>query len=156
MQRLTITPVRRWQHHRGYAGLGHVDQGRYKSFPVESDEHFSVVARYVERDALRAHLVLRAEEWRWSSLWRRCRGTQQERSLLAAWPIDVPANWLERVNPSDDEQELESLRRSMQRGRPFGPAEWQKEIAKRLGLQSAFRPTGRPPKAGRNRNAAPG
>src|SRR5271157_5754969 len=72
MQRLTITHVRRWQEHRGYAGLGHVYQGRYKSFPVESDEHFWVVARYVERNALRANLVLRAEEWRWSSLWQRC------------------------------------------------------------------------------------
>jgi putative transposase len=70
MQRLTITHVRRWQEHRGYAGLGHVYQGRYKSFPVESDEHFWVVARYIERNALRASLVLRAEEWRWSSLWR--------------------------------------------------------------------------------------
>ena len=39
MQRLTITHVRRWQEHRGYAGLGHVYQGRYKSFPVQSDEH---------------------------------------------------------------------------------------------------------------------
>ena len=47
MQRLTITHVRRWQEHRGYAGLGHVYQGRYKSFPVESDEHFWVVARSV-------------------------------------------------------------------------------------------------------------
>ena len=45
MQRLTITHVRRWQEHRGYAGLGHVYQGRYKSFPVESDEHFWVVLR---------------------------------------------------------------------------------------------------------------
>ena len=45
-----------------------------------------------------AHLVLRAEEWRWSSLWQRCHPTGEERSLLAAWPIDMPANWLERVN----------------------------------------------------------
>ena len=106
MQRLTITHVRRWQEHRGYAGLGHVYQGRYKSFPVESDEHFWVVARYVERNALRANLVLRAEEWRWSSLWQRCHPTGEERSLLAAWPIDMPANWLERVNQTDDAQEL--------------------------------------------------
>ena len=94
MQRLTITHVRRWQEHRGYAGLGHVYQGRYKSFPVESDEHFWVVARSVERNALCANLVLRAEEWRWSSLWQRCHPTGAERSLLAAWPIDMPANWL--------------------------------------------------------------
>ena len=44
MQRPTITHVRRWQEHRGYAGSGDVYQGRYKSFPVESDEHFWVVA----------------------------------------------------------------------------------------------------------------
>ncbi len=156
MQRLTITHVRRWQEHRGYAGLGHVYQGRYKSFPVESDEHFWVVARYVERNALRANLVLRAEEWRWSSLWQRCHRTGEERSLLAAWPIDMPANWLERVNQTDDAQELESLRRSVQRGRPFGQPEWQKEIAKRLGLESAYRPTGRPRKHARNQNARPG
>jgi putative transposase len=158
MQRLTITHVRRWQERRGYAGLGHVYQGRYKSFPVESDEHFWVVARYVERNALRANLVLRAEEWQWSSLWRRCRRTAEERSLLATWPIDVPPDWLERVNRDDEvQEELESLRRSVQRGRPVGPLERQKEIAKRLGLESAYWPTGRPRKiAWRSRDGAPG
>jgi putative transposase len=149
MQRLTITHVRRWQEHRGYAGLGHVYQGRYKSFPVESDEHFWVVARYIERNAMRASLVLRAEEWRWSSLWRRCYGTEEERLLLSPWPIEAPTNWVGRVNQNEDERELDSLRRSVQRGRPFGKPEWQMEIAKRLGLESAYRPTGRPRKAKR-------
>ena len=151
MQRLTITHVRRWQEHRGYAGLGHVYQGRYKSFPVESDEHFWVVARYVERNALRAQLVLRAEEWRWSSLWRRCHGTADERSLLVLWPIESPPDWVERVNQTDDERELESLRQSVQRGRPFGEQDWQKRIAKRLGLESAYRSSGRPRKMGRSK-----
>src|SRR5271166_4265776 len=58
----------------------------------------------------------------------------------------MPANWLERVNQTDDAQELEALRRSVQRGRPFGQPEWHKEIAKRLGLESAYRPTDRPRK----------
>jgi len=39
---------------------------------------------------------------------------------------------------------------------PKPQPEWQKEIAKRLGLESAYRPTGRPPKVGRNQNASPG
>ena len=148
MQRLTVTHVRRWQQNRGYSGLGHVYQGRYKSFPVESDEHFWVVARYVERNALRANLVLRAEEWRWSSLWRRCQVTQQEQSLLARWPVEVPPDWVERVNQADDGPALEALRRCVQRGRPYGRTQWQKEIAKRLGLESAYRPAGRPRKVG--------
>ena len=59
-------------------------------------------------------------------------------------------NWLARVNQNEDDQELESLRRSVGRGRPFGEPEWQKEIAKRLGLESAYRPTGRPRKVNRD------
>ena len=144
MQRLTITHVRRWQEHRHDVGLGHVYQARYKSFPVEEDEHFLAVARYVERNALRANLVVRAEEWRWSSLWRRCRGSAEQQSVLAAWPVEMPADWIERVNRADNEHELEAMRHSVHRGRPYGTPDWQRCIAKRLGLESAYRSAGRP------------
>jgi putative transposase len=60
MQRLTITHVRRRQEHWDCVGLGHVYQGRYTWFPV--DEPCPAVARYVERNPLRANLVLRAQE----------------------------------------------------------------------------------------------
>ncbi len=139
MQRLTITHVRRWQEYRRFVGLGHVYQGRYKSFPVEQDEHFLAVARYVERNALRANLVLRAEEWQWSSLWRRCRGSLDEKALLSEWPLEIPKDWVERVNRPDNDKELQALRCSVQRGRPYGTTEWQRRIAKRLGLESAYR-----------------
>jgi len=146
-----ITHVRRWQEDRHYVGLGHVYQGRYKSFPVEEDDHFLAVARYVERNALRANLVLRAEEWRWSSLWRRCRGGTQQKSILTPGPVALPEDWVERVNRADNGKELEALRRSVQRGRPYGAPEWQRQVANRLGLESAYRPTGRPG-IGRNRS----
>jgi hypothetical protein len=42
----------------------------------------------------------------------------------------MPANWIERINLADNEQELKSLRRSVQRGRAFGQSERQNEIAK--------------------------
>ena len=88
MQRLTITHVRRWQEHRNLVGTGHIYQGRYKSFPVQTDEHFLTVCRYVERNALRGGLVDKAEEWRWASLWRRKYGDLSSRSVLSDWPID--------------------------------------------------------------------
>ncbi|MDZ4782996.1 MAG: transposase, partial [Planctomycetia bacterium] len=68
MQKLSITHARNWQEHRRRVGYGHLYQGRYKSFPVETDEHYYQVARYVERNALRANLAARAEDWRWGSL----------------------------------------------------------------------------------------
>jgi len=144
MHRLTITHVRRWQEHRHYVGLGHVYQGRYKSFPVEEDEHFLAVVRYVERNALRANLVERAEQWRWGSLWRRCRAGTDEKAILTACPVELPNDWVERVNRADNDKELEALRRSVRRGRPYGASEWQQRIAKRLGLESAYRSAGRP------------
>ena len=91
MQRLTITHVRRWQEHRGQVGLGHVYHGRYKSFPVETDRYFYQVTRYVERNALRADLVSSAEQWRWSSLWRRIHGSAEQLALLNRWPHPHPA-----------------------------------------------------------------
>ena len=35
---------------------------------MQDDEHFHVVCRYVERNALTAKLVKRAEAYRWGSL----------------------------------------------------------------------------------------
>ena len=62
MQRLTTTHVRRWHLHRKSVGWGHLYQGTYKSFPIETDEHLLAVVCYVERNALRAGLVERAED----------------------------------------------------------------------------------------------
>ena len=63
---LLTTHVRRYQKH--YHSSGHVWQGRFKSFPIQEDDHLRVVLRYVERNPLRAGLVERAEDWGWSSL----------------------------------------------------------------------------------------
>lgn len=144
MQKLTITHARNWQEHRHQVGCGHLYQGRYKSFPVQGDDHFYQVLRYVERNALRADLVQRAEDWRWSSLWRRLRGTPEEQSLLSKWPVPLPKDWLRYVNRPQSEAELTALRRSLQRGQPYGGDRWVRRTATELGLESTFRPRGRP------------
>ena len=71
MQRLTVTHVTRWQKHYNMVGYGHVYQSRYKSFPVQTDDYFYQVMRYVERNALRANLVSKAENWQFGSLNRK-------------------------------------------------------------------------------------
>ena len=96
MQQLTTKHVRRWQLHRRRVGYGHVYQSRYKSFPVEEEEYFYQLVRYVERNALRADLVGRAEDWKWCSLWRRTSGTSEQKQLLSPWPVAYPrgcAGW---------------------------------------------------------------
>jgi putative transposase len=144
---LTHTHTMRWHTHYHTGGTGHVYQGRFKSFPAAADEHFYAVLRYVERNALRAGLVGWAERWRRSSLWRRCGGEVRARVQLAPWPVPEPADWVELVNAAQSEAELEAVRRCAQRGRPYGPAAWQRETAGRLGLEAMLRPRGRPRKA---------
>ena len=59
--------------------------------PVETDDCFYQVIRYVERNALRANLVERAEAWPWSSL-RRWEREDPAFPILSAWPLPRPAN----------------------------------------------------------------
>ena len=54
MRWITVTHTQRWHAHRQSFGSGPVYQGRFRSFPAQTDEHFLTVARYVERNALRA------------------------------------------------------------------------------------------------------
>ncbi|MCH8963776.1 MAG: transposase [Planctomycetes bacterium] len=144
MQQLTVAHTHRWHARHGTSGTGHLYQGRFKSFPIQSDEHFLTVCRYVERNPLRARLVRRAENWRWSSLWLRLNGNADERGWLHPWPVDRPRSWTKRVNNAETAEELETLRLSVKRGRPYGSAAWQTRTANRMGLQPTMRPRGRP------------
>jgi putative transposase len=141
---VTLTHTQRWHAHHDSAGSGHLYQGRFKSFPVQADGHFLVVCRYVERNALRAGLVSRAEAWRWCSLWHRTYGMHRESNWIAGWPMERPRNWLEWVNEPHSQSELEALRRSVQRGSPYGADTWVQTTAQRLGLVVTLRPRGRP------------
>jgi putative transposase len=146
-QRLTVTHATRWQRHRRRVGYGHVYQGRFKSFPVQEDEHYYQLLRYVERNAQRANLVTDPGDWRWSSLWVREAGAAEQRALLARWPLPQPRNWRELVRQVQGEAELAALRQSVLKGAPFGDPQWQVETARHLGIESTLRPRGRPRKS---------
>lgn len=143
---LTVTHTQRWHAHRGTAGTGHLYQGRFKSFPVAGDEHFYTVVRYVERNALRSGIVAKAEDWRFSSLWRYYRDPEK-RNLISQWPVPRPTARLKLVNQPQTESEEAAVRRSLLRSRPFGSEEWTRAKISALGLQWTIRPRGRPRKS---------
>ena len=146
---LTVTHSQRWHAHHGTAGMGHVYQGRFKSFPIASDEHLLSVLRYVESNPLRANLVESAEDWRWGSLRRRTQGTPEEQSLLSDPPVRLNRLWVNHVNEPQSEAEVSALRRSVQRGTPFGDAAWIARTVRKHGLEHTLRPRGRPKKSSR-------
>ena len=144
MRWLTVTHTQRWHAAHHTSGTGPLYQGRFKSFPIQEDDHLLAVLRYVERNPLRANLVRSAGEWRWSSLWHRVHG---DSAVLDEGPVALPRDWRRHVQSPQSEAELAALRRSVVRGSPFGEDSWQERTAKRLGLMSTLRPRGRPQKS---------
>ena len=141
---VTMTHTQRFHAHNKTTGYGHVYQGRYKSFPIQDDEHFHTVCRYVERNALTAKIVARAEDWRWGSLWNWNGGDSV--IDLSPWPAKRLPGWIQRVNDVLTKKEVDAVKLSIARNRPFGTSDWVHVTAKRLGLESTIRSRGRPKK----------
>jgi putative transposase len=137
-----VTHVRRHHEHYHRRGGGHLYQGRFKSFPVSSDEHFLTLCRYVEANPARGKLVDSAEQWPWCGLWRRRR--RKADLPMIEWPVRRPTDWITRVNRGLTPESLESLRECVQRGRPLGDPNWVQTTADRLGLGFTLRGAGRP------------
>ena len=112
---LTHTHTMRWHAHYHTEGSGHLYQGRFKTFPIEEGEHLLAVLRYVERNALQANLVERAEDWKYGSLWRTLNGNKKEQSVLTAWPILSPRTWRAMVNRPQNERELKAIRKCVKK-----------------------------------------
>ena len=116
IQRVTMTHTQRYHAKGQTVGYGHIYQGRYKSLPVEMGGHFMTLVRYVERNAKRAGLAPRAEDWPWSSVHVRLFGKAEEKQMLSPWPVRGTAGLFKvaeslagergnRGNPPGDQEE---------------------------------------------------
>ena len=132
------------RHHRKYSSDGRLWQGRFKASVIQQDEHLTTVLRYVERNALGAKLVARAEAWPWGSLNWRLRSDSPV--LLGAPPLPLPSNWVDYVNEPQSLEELAAVRAAVRRERPYGGVEWVVATAKSLGFTYSITPRGRPRK----------
>lgn len=137
----TLRHSRSWHWRRGSVGSGHVYQGRYRAFPIQTERYFLTVCRYVESNALRASLVSRAEEWPWSSFAAR----QKSRHVLplCEWPISRPNHWVDVLNEPCADDKFTDIRHSLSHSTPLGEPAWRTPLAERLHL-SRGRPGGRP------------
>ena len=144
LQRITLTHTQRYHAQTRTVGYGHVYQGRYKSLPVESDRHFLALVRYVERNAQRAQLVKRAEDWPWSSVHARLYGNEDQKRILSPWPVPEPRHYLQWLNQVQPQEEVEKIREAIKRSRPYGSEKWVSQAVARFGLENTMRSPGRP------------
>jgi len=140
---ITNTHVKRHRAHYHDKVGGHLYQGRFKSFPIQEDGHLLTVLRYVEANPLRCGLSERAGQWPWSSCFlRNCRS--QAPLPLSPWPVPCPADWDRVVETRWADEELKTMRASVDRGSPYGDEAWTRQTAAALGLQATLAKPGRP------------
>jgi len=113
---------------------GHFWQNRFFGCPLGTSHLWAALA-YVERNPVRAGLVERAEEYRWSSAAAHVFGSDGYDILdMEWWKQNAPADWAALVN-REDEEATAKLRSCTYAGRPFGDESFAQEMAERFGRQ---------------------
>lgn len=107
---LSTSHVRRHHTRKGTIGQGHLYQGTYKSFLVQTDMHLLTVLKYIERNAVRAKLCKVAQAWKWCSAYRRCRSDARPGVLLAEPPVPLPRDYRQWINDPEPAELLKSIR----------------------------------------------
>lgn len=106
------------QINRRHGLSGHLFQGRYHAVLVQKDSHLLELARYIVLNPVRAGMVARAEDWRWSS-YHATLGTIQHRDWF-------DRTWLIEQFGASDVSAADSYRRFVADGRgarsPFATA----------------------------------
>lgn len=146
MQRVSNSHTRKVHALTKTNGSGHLYQGRYKSFLVESNNYLLALMKYVERNPVRAKLSSVCEDWQWGSAYRRLKGTPKERLLIDLPPTELPTRYSAWINTAEDEKLVLSIRASVIKGSPYGGENWVEKMVTTHNLQATLRFQGRPRK----------
>ncbi|MEY3784562.1 MAG: hypothetical protein RLZZ230_884 [Candidatus Parcubacteria bacterium] len=143
MKWFTNSHTRKYHVQHKTIGSGHLYQGRYKSFLVQTNSYLLQLLKYVEQNPLRAKLVKKAEDWKWSSLPRRENKIAGQKKFISECPIDMPQDYIAWVNEQNDNM-AEEIRGCVTKGKPFGDINWTLNMIGKYDLTSTTRGSGRP------------
>ena len=126
-------------------------QGRFKSSLVDSDAYLLRVMRYIELNPLRAAMVERPEDFRWSSVHTHL-GTASDPLItlhpgylaLGASAPERAAAYRQWLHAPLDEDELTRIRAYMRQEKALGDPRFQAMVAKALNRPVELRASGRP------------
>ena len=132
---------------------GSLWEGRYKSSPVETDAYLLACCRYVELNPVRAKMVEKPEDYRWSS-YKEKTGLKEVKNIdidpcylsLGETPEQRMTRYKQWVETDVTEYELKSIREAMQRGQPTGSLLFAESIENKLGIRLSLNKPGRPKK----------
>ena len=127
---------------------GHLWQGRFFSSALDEPYLWAAI-RYVERNPVRAKIIDRAENYRWSSAAAHCGLTRDPvLSRDPHWQRQVAGmrDWSAWLAQADDPGSVDILRRHAQAGVPCGSRAFVESLERDLGRPLRCRLRGRPKK----------
>lgn len=127
--------------HRIYAGhvharlrrTGHFWQGRFGCVAMD-DEHVRAAFRYIALNPVRAGLVARAQDWRWSSA-RAQLGLEEDGLTATLATRERVPDFAALLAAAEDAEAMARLRRAESVGRPIGSAAFLEELERRYERQ---------------------
>ena len=136
--------------HRTYAGeiharlkrSGHFWQGRFGCVAMD-EPHLYAAFRYVALNPVRAGLVKRAQDWRWSST-RAQLGIRDDGLTDVAATADRVADFATLLAAAEDDGATLRLRKAESIGRPIGSGAFLEALEASCGRRLAPRASGRP------------
>ncbi|MES1971496.1 MAG: transposase [Pseudomonadota bacterium] len=138
------------RHYTGYINArmrvtGHLWQGRFSSVAMD-EAHLVSALRYVALNPVRARLVERAGDWRWSSTAAHLAG-ESDRFVDVAPALERVGDFSAFLGEAFDEaMAYAAIRKAESVGRPVGSKDWLAEMEARTGLTLAPRKRGPVPK----------
>ncbi|MFH1459344.1 MAG: transposase [Candidatus Omnitrophota bacterium] len=128
---------------------GHLWQGRFYSCVLD-EGHFLAAIRYIERNPVRAKIVKKAWEWKYSSAGAHI--GKDEKYLNSVKQIFKyidfnEKSWKEYIERQDKEEDKKQIKKHTMNGRPLGEASFIAKLEKNSGRRLHALAWGRPPKA---------
>ena len=124
---------------------GHVWQGRFFSCPLD-EAHLWAAVRYVERNPVKAGLVERAEQYRWSSAAAHCGLFTDDLLCTDFPPPGIVEDWSAWLAQPDEESVIDYIRQQTQTGRPCGNETFLDQVEGLLNRTVRRKKPGRKPK----------
>lgn len=123
---------------------GYLWEGRFKSFPL-SQNHLLATLRYIERNPIRAGIVARAEEYKWSSA-RAHVYSINDPLLSDNFAISDIKDWRAFISQENDENEANVFIKNANTGRPLGDSRFINEVERITGRSLRKQKSGPKPK----------
>lgn len=140
MQKLSL---RFTQHvNKKYRRTGRLWECRFHSSLIDAENYLWAVCRYIERNPVRAKIVINPSQYKWSS----ANNAHKNDIVESVWDEVQKQEYIDYLNRPDDDSQVQAIRKNTYSGKPIGSVEFIDSIAKMLNIELSTRPKGRPGK----------